>query len=157
MGIAAAVERRLSRHHMTFDMVPHQLTGSSTATAQAAHVSGKRIAKAVVLEDARGLVMAVIPGNRHVNTKAINARLGRSLHMVPEHKLEAVFLDCEPGAVPPLGPVYGLETVVDDALEAYPEVYFEAGDHRSLVHMSSADFLKLLGPAPHGRFSEPID
>jgi Ala-tRNA(Pro) deacylase len=65
-----------------------------------------------------------------------------------------LFPDCREGAIPPLGPAYGLRTVVDDDLEAQQEVYFEAGDHESLVHMTASQFLSLLGRVERAHFAQ---
>jgi Ala-tRNA(Pro) deacylase len=64
-----------------------------------------------------------------------------------------VFRDCASGAVPPIGPAYGLETVVEERLLAEPDVYFEGGDHESLVHVRGEAFRELVCGARHGRFA----
>jgi len=64
-----------------------------------------------------------------------------------------LFRDCVLGAVPPVGPCYGLDVIVDDSIQEQPDVYLEGGDHVTLVHMSSAQFARLTAGAPHGRFS----
>jgi Ala-tRNA(Pro) deacylase len=64
-----------------------------------------------------------------------------------------LFDDCLPGAIPPAGECYGLDTMVDDSIEDQPEVYLEAGDHETLVHMSHAQFASLTATARHGCFS----
>ena len=61
--------------------------------------------------------------------------------------------NCVPGAIPPVGECYGLDTVVDDSIEEQPEVYLEGGDHATLVHMSQEQFAGLTSTAQHGRFS----
>ena len=70
-----------------------------------------------------------------------------------ENDLKSRFPDCDFGAVPPVG--YGITTIIDDSLGKQPDVYFEAGDHKSLVHMNWAEFARLARDARHGRFSEP--
>ena len=64
-----------------------------------------------------------------------------------------MFTDCASGAVPPIGPAYGMETMVDDALVGLSEIYFESGDHRGLIHVSGDQFLSLLREASHGWFA----
>jgi Ala-tRNA(Pro) deacylase len=71
-------------------------------------------------------------------------------------EIESVFDDCAFGAVPPLGPAYGIESIWDDELEKEPDLYFELGDHTHLVHLSTRDYLALLGNDRHGSFSEPM-
>ena len=65
-----------------------------------------------------------------------------------------MFADCEVGALPAMGPAYGLETVVDDVLSEQPDIYFEAGDHEQLIHVSAETFHILMGERiRHGQFS----
>ena len=54
--------------------------------------------------------------------------------------------------MPPLGPLYGIETYLDEALTTPEPVYFEAGDHRFLVRVSGEDFQRLLPDARRGRY-----
>jgi Ala-tRNA(Pro) deacylase len=70
--------------------------------------------------------------------------------------VEGVFDDCDLGAVPPLGPAYGIESVWDEQLMKEPDLYFELGDHRHLVHVRTQDYLALLENERHGSFSEPM-
>jgi Ala-tRNA(Pro) deacylase len=64
-----------------------------------------------------------------------------------------LFADCELGAIPPMGRAYGMETIVDDSLAEQPDVYFEAGDHVSLIHVNAMAFQRLMAGARHGRFT----
>jgi len=73
--------------------------------------------------------------------------------MANEDQVEALFRDCEPGAVPALGAAYGLKVIVDESLAKEPEVYLEGGDHASLVHLSGVTFVKLLADARHAYFA----
>ncbi len=76
------------------------------------------------------------------------------MDLAKEEEIDTLFTDCEPGAVPALGAAYGLKVVVDDGLAEEPDVYFEAGDHASLVHVTGVIFCKLMAEAEHGRFAE---
>ena len=73
--------------------------------------------------------------------------------MASESELTFLFGDCELGAIPPVGPAYGMVTVVDDSLADQPEIYFEAGDHEKLIHMNQKEFTVLMDNAGHGRFA----
>jgi Ala-tRNA(Pro) deacylase len=77
----------------------------------------------------------------------------RPVELATEDETGTVFRDCVPGAAPPIGPAYGLETVVEDRLMAEPEVHFEGGDHESLVHMRGEAFQELVRGARHGSFA----
>ena len=74
--------------------------------------------------------------------------------MAEEPEIDPLFPDCAHGAVPPLGHCYTLPLIVDDSIEAQPEIYMEAGDHETLLHISQAQFARLMGNARRGRFSE---
>ncbi len=86
----------------------------------------------------------------------LRAALGRDgLQLAGEAELKEKFADCALGAVPPLGSAYGLPVVVDVGLAAQPEVYFEAGDHEHVVHVTRSEFQRLLPDAARASFGEP--
>jgi Ala-tRNA(Pro) deacylase len=113
------------------------------------------LAKAVVLKSEPGFMLALVPASRRIQFKQLGLLLGGYVDIANEEQVETLFLDCEPGAVPALGEAYGLDVVVDDSLAQEPDVYFEAGDRASLVHISGTSFRKLMADARHGRFSRP--
>jgi Ala-tRNA(Pro) deacylase len=154
MTIAATQQRYLVRRNAHYDLMLHPHSGSSHETAEAAQVPESRIAKAVVVKDATGYALVVIPANNRLRLNYLLHDLHRDFQLVSEDELARLFGDCEPGAVPPLGPAYGLETLLDEALTCLPEVYFEAGDHEQLVHLSGDEFLSLLSGARRGYFSQ---
>ena len=155
MTISTSVQNFLESQHVNFDVVRHPMTWCSTQTAQACHVSGNRVAKAVVLKDDTGYVLAILPASHHIQFHRLNRWLGRHLSMVSEEEAAQLFKDCEPGAFPPLGDAYGLESVIEESLDEAPEIFFEGGDHASLLHMPIKQFEKLMRGAPHGSFSIP--
>lgn len=147
MAIAATLKNYLSSQAAEYELVPHAHSQSTLETAHTSHVSGKLIAKAVMLEDDDGYLMAVVPANHHVHLGHLHNQLGRHLRLATESQLADVFRDCELGAIPPLGPAYGIEMILDDRLSDSAELYFEAGDHESLVRMSGEQFRRLAGAA----------
>jgi len=153
MSIAASVERHLQQLGVKYDVIPHHHTSNSAYSAQAAHVPGNQLAKCVILEDDEGYVMAVLPATRKVNLGALHSRFGRDLEIAMEDELAELFVDCERGAMPPLGDAYGIDVVVDKSLVGNQDIYFESGDHCGLVHVSGADFLRLMGDAPRAAIS----
>ena len=155
MAIAARLKWYLDANGVEYEVIPHPHTSSSHETAAAAHVPEDRLAKSVVLEDAEGYVLAVLPASRRVSIGELREQLNRAVELASEGDLAELFDDCETGAIPPLGAAYGIPSVVDDALLEASEIYFEAGDHEDLVHMRGEEFLGLLSSARHGRFSRP--
>ena len=155
MTIASRVANYLVEQDADFDLLDHPHSATSMESAQLAHVPGDRIAKSVVLEDDRGYLLAVLPASCRVDLGELHRQTQRSLGLATEYELGALFEDCEPGAVPPLGPAYDIETIIDDTLAEQPDIYFEAGDHEQLVHVSGETFETLLGEVQVSEFSQP--
>jgi Ala-tRNA(Pro) deacylase len=153
MAIAETVKKYLANKSVDYSQVAHRHTGSSHETAEASHVQEDHIAKAVIVKDATGYAMVVVPASHWVEMKHLRKELNRDLELVTEDELANLFADCETGAVPPLGPAYGIETFLDEALTTLANVYFEAGDHQHLVHASGDDFKYLLSGVRHGHYS----
>lgn len=151
MAIANTVAAYLHTRRIPYELIMHPYRETARQVAESAHVPPAQVAKGVILSDSHGgYVMAVIPSDCHVDLNEISRRLGRRLELAPEMRLAPVFRDCASGAVPPVGPAYGMETIVDDALVGLSEIYFESGDHRGLIHVSGDQFLSLLREASHG-------
>ncbi len=157
MGIAITLQQYLSDNGVTYDCVMHKRTGSSIRAADASHVSGDCLAKAVVLRRREGYILAVLPASRQVKLDEVGGWLKQFVGLATEDEVALLFPDCAPGAVPPVAAAYGLRSLVDDSLEARSDVYFEAGDHRTLVHVSGAEFHKLMQKVPHGHFSTEME
>lgn len=156
MSIASRLQDYMVQEGIHYEVVTHQRTNSSIETAEAAHVPGDEIAKAVILEDDDGYVMAVVPATHHIKLGSLSKQMHRELRLAVERDLPKLFNDCEAGAVPPLGMAYGMPTVVDDTLAKQPDIYFEAGDHERLIHLDGDEFRHLFATAEHGRFSSHI-
>ena len=153
MAIAETIQRFLEQQSVEYDLVPHPHTGSSHETAEAAHVDEDHIAKAVIVKDAAGYSMVVVPASNWVEVGHLRKEFNRNFHLASEADLAKLFNDCEAGAAPPLGIAYGIETFLDEALTSLANVYFEAGDHEQLVRTTGEDFRKLLSGVRHGYYS----
>ena len=155
MGIANTVRDYLDEAGVDYQLLHHPYTPNSRLAADAARVPADQLAKPVLLEDAKGYLMAVVPASRRVELQSLEKQLGRRLVLASEREVQDLFSDCTHGAVPAIGQAYGLEVVWDDCLASCPDVYFEAGDHTDLVHMSGKEFTFLMGRRPHGPISRP--
>lgn len=153
MSISLTLQKYLAEKGIAYDVLPHRHTHNTMNAVQSAHVPPEQVAKPVILEDFHGYVMAVLPSNHRVKINRVNKLLGRKMGLATEAELEALFTDCELGAIPPLGEAYGIETVVDDSLEQCPDVYLEAGDHEDFIHLKGASFRKLMRHAQHAHIS----
>jgi Ala-tRNA(Pro) deacylase len=156
MAIARRLQWYLDAKGVRYDVLPHPHSSSSLETARQAHVPAERLAKAVLLEDERGYVMAIVPASHRIDLARLNQQLHRELELAREREIAELFHDCDRGALPALGTPYRVPTVYDDALSAAPEVWFEAGDHEDVVHLEGGDFLRLLEGSLHGRFSQRV-
>ena len=157
MGIAMKLSDYLTASHVPYEVLSHAHSGNSMQTAKASNVPARCLAKAVVLEDDTRAVMAVLPASRRLELREFQASNGARFRLAPESELKYLFRDCEPGAVPPFGAAYGIETVWDDSLMEQSDIYFEAGDHETLVHMRAQDFIALMKGARHMAFSAHAD
>jgi Ala-tRNA(Pro) deacylase len=153
MAIALTLQKYLAAKNVQYDLMAHQPTSSSAQTAEACHVSGDRLAKAVLLRDETGYALAILPASHHIAMPELRRQLGDDVGLATEGEATELFQDCTRGALPAVGECYGLDIVVDDSIEEQPEIYFEGGDHGTLIHMSQAQFAALTAQARHGRFS----
>jgi Ala-tRNA(Pro) deacylase len=156
MAISRSLKNYLEEQGVQYDVVRHVHTESSMHTAAAAHVPGDRLAKSVLVVDEEGCLLVVVPSSHRVQLGELDRQLERNLGLATEDELRELFKDCKIGAIPPVGAAYGIETVVDENLTKQPEVWFEAGDHELLIHVSGEQFSKLVGNAPRRRFSRHV-
>jgi len=156
MAIAITLEDYLKENGVHYDLIAHPGSRFSMETAAAVHIPGDKLAKSVILEDEGGYLMAVLPATHHVELGKLSKTLKRRLGLATEQELAPLFVDCDPRAIPPVGPAYGIETIIDDQLSHCDDVYFEAGTRDELIHMKGDDFLQLFRHAKHGRFSRHI-
>ncbi len=154
MSIAKSVLSVLSEKGVDYSIVSHPRTFSSAETASAAHIDDDHIAKTVVVKDDRGYLLAVIPAGRWLDIQRLRDELARDLHLASEDEADQLFPDCQPGAFPPLGEAYGLETVLDEALTGLAKVYFEAGDHEQLIVVNADQFHNLTKGVRRGHFCQ---
>ncbi|MBY0401373.1 YbaK/EbsC family protein, partial [Myxococcota bacterium] len=147
MSLSPTIADYLSRHGAAYALESHMHSFCSLESAREAGVDEESLAKSVVLQDEAGFVLAVLPASRRLELDRVREELGRALHVSREQDMVRLFPDCEWGAVPPIGAAYGLPTVLDASLEERDEIYFEGGDHETLVRMSGAAFLDLLEDA----------
>ncbi|MGD9388339.1 MAG: YbaK/EbsC family protein [Gammaproteobacteria bacterium] len=150
MSLAKTVNYALALTKVDFEILRHHHTDTSLAAARSAHVDPSALAKAVVLKDSIGPLLAVVPASEQLDLERLRQLLRRpQLDFIPEEQLDQLFYDCDKGAIPPLGPDYRVPTVVDTHLRAADDVYFEAGDHEDLVHVDQTSFRTLMRGAEY--------
>ncbi len=153
MPIAMTLKSYLDDKEIRYGSVEHPHTESAVDSAKSAHIPPHQMAKAVVLEDSAGFMVAVLPSNNRLNLGWVNEELERDLKLATENELKALFKDCETGAIPALSNAYGLKVIWDDQLKHASDIYIEAGDHEHLIHLSGDDFRSLMEKLPHSVIS----
>ncbi|MFL5236660.1 MAG: aminoacyl-tRNA deacylase [Rhizomicrobium sp.] len=152
MTVAPTLQKYLDQT-VTYDLISHNPTMSSTRTAEASHVPGDCLAKGVVLRRDGGYMMAILPASHHLHLSALKTQLGHKVDLASEEEIAKLFSDCERGAIPPVGECYGLDVIVDDSIDGQREIYMEGGDHATLIRLDREQFARLTEKAWHGHFT----
>ena len=153
MSLPSHLSNYLGERGARFEVCMHEHSRTSAETARSAHIVPAQLAKSVILEDDLGCVMAVVPADKTVMLGELARLLDRRhLRLADEKRIAALFEDCDRGAIPPFGMAWGIETVVDEELEASEVIYMEGGDHESLLRMSREQFHELMSKQLHGHF-----
>ncbi len=155
MNALHRMERFLDAHMIPFDLVAHPHSQTSAETARAAGVALSRVAKGVLLDGRECQMVAMIPADQEVHLGRLGHDHGIDFTLADEASVSRLFTECEPGVIPGLPNVWGVELVWDDALMAEPELYLEAGDHERLLRIETRYLRELFGDAPHCRFTQP--
>jgi Ala-tRNA(Pro) deacylase len=113
------------------------------------------MAKCVLVHHESGYALAVVPSTHRVELGVLQDLLDRRLGLASETEVGTLFDDCDIGAVPPIGAAYDVPVILDESLGDATDIYFEGGDHRTLVHVSGTDFRNLTSDARRARFSHP--
>ncbi|QRM54068.1 aminoacyl-tRNA deacylase [Sinorhizobium sp. BG8] len=153
MTIARKLQDYIDGEGIAYDTVAHHRTATTSQSAQAAHVPGTRLAKSVVVHHETGYVLAVVPSTHRIELSTLQDVMDRRLGLASEDEVSSLFTDCDIGAVPPVGSAYDVPVILDESLRDVSDVYFEGGDHRTLVHVSGQNFLDLMKGARIARFS----
>ena len=148
MPIPAHISKFLNSQGVAYQSSTHSRAYTAQGIAQAQHVSGKRLAKVVmVVADNNKLIMAVVPANCRVDLDKLGRLLNTNwIRLATEEEFKDTFPECELGAMPPLGNIYHLDVWIDDTLRDYPTISFNAGTHAETIQMSRIDFERLVQP-----------
>jgi Ala-tRNA(Pro) deacylase len=145
----------LTGRGVAYERLHHRPAYSANRVAQALHVPGREVAKAVLLRTGRGYALAVLPATRRVDLRRLGEDLwGEEVEVASEAEVGRVFPDCEAGAMPPFGSLYHLPTVVDESLAEDEQIVFEAQTHAEAIRMAYRDYEALEHPI-RGHFTSP--
>jgi Ala-tRNA(Pro) deacylase len=130
-----------------YEVTKHQPTYSAQQMAAAEHVPGREVAKPVLVKADGQYYMCVLPACCKVDLDALKQDLHvDQVVLAGEDEMSKLFADCELGAEPPFGNLYGLETLMDESLEADEYIVFQAGTHEQAIRIAMADYKKLVSP-----------
>ena len=137
----------LDTRHIKYVVISHSLAYTAQGIAALTHIPGKELAKTVVVKLDGAFAMAVVPASSRIDTTLLKAATkAKSVEVATEDEFKDRFPDCETGAMPPFGNLYGMSVFVDEILTHDKEIAFNAGTHRELVRMSWEDFERLVKP-----------
>ncbi len=139
----------LDDRQVWYEVLPHQQAFTAQDVAHATHVSGKRLAKVVVVrEGLRSFFLCVLPAHDHLDFTILKRKTGRKdLGLASEDELARLFPDCDPGTTPPFGGLYGLPVYLDACFRGEDDIYFQAGNHHEVLRMRTVDYERVAGPA----------
>lgn len=147
MAILKRLREFLDEAKVSYEVYNHALAYTAQEIAAKQHFSGNDMAKVVMLETDDGLVMGVVRGNDKINLHQVCESLGaRHARLATEDEFVSRFPECEIGAMPPFGNLFGLKVFVDPALAKDEYIYFNAGNHVQTVHLKYKDFERLVQP-----------
>ena len=143
--------RYLNSNKVDFQVLEHDPAFSAHEVALATHVPASEMAKAIVVRVDDHLWMAVLRSDQRINQQMIRRTFGaKNVHLVHEEDLEQLFPDCQLGAMPPFGHLYGLPVMVEEGLAEDDEIVFNACTHTKSIRMKYKDFRRLAKPVVAG-------
>jgi Ala-tRNA(Pro) deacylase len=144
---AKKLKEFLDSQAVKYVKLTHSVAYTAHEIAQSLHISGKKVAKTVIVLIDGKMAMAVLPANRSVNFDHFQKAIGANkIELATEGQFKGMFPDCELGAMPPFGNLYGMEVYADEHLRDDDEIFFNACSHSELVEMSYVDFERLVKP-----------
>jgi len=137
----------LDENQVKYVVISHSRAFTTQEIAAATHIPGRELAKAVIVEIDGTVAMAVVPGSQKVDLDLLRDAVGaRQVTLAKESTFKDRFPECDLGAMPPFGNLYGMPVYVADSLTEDEEIAFNAGSHTQLVKMSYRDFERLVQP-----------
>jgi Ala-tRNA(Pro) deacylase len=143
----AKLKEFLDSHNIKYVTLSHSPAYTAQAIAAAAHVSGRELAKTVMVKIDGKMAMAVLPASYQVDLDLMREAVGAdTVEIATEAEFEGMFPGCEVGAMPPFGNLYGMDVFAAKRLAEDEEIVFNAGSHIELIRLAYADFERLAQP-----------
>jgi Ala-tRNA(Pro) deacylase len=147
MSISRTLKEYLDREHVHYDVLQHPEAFRALAIAHVLHTPEKEMAKVVIVKIENRFVMTVLPASWQVDLHRLrNVFMTNHVRLATEEELKDLFPDCELGAMPPFGILYGVPVYVDHSLTEDGEIVFQAGTHSEAIRMRYVDFAALVFP-----------
>jgi Ala-tRNA(Pro) deacylase len=141
------LKKFLDDQHIKYQTISHSQAFTAQEVAASAHVPGEELAKTVMVKVGDEMAMAVLPASYQINFSLLEEGTGVSkVELATEGEFQDLFPECEVGAMPPFGNLYGMEVYVTQSLADDEEIAFNAGSHNELIRMSYQDFEALVRP-----------
>jgi len=147
MAVTQTVQEYLRQANVAYSVFPHVPAYTAQEEAAVTHIPGRDWAKPVAFFADGEPIQAVVPADLVVDLEQLLLLTGADrIRLATEEELASLYPDCEPGAMPPLGPLYNQPVFVDVALAAEPQIVFNGGTHADAVCMRYDDFAGLARP-----------
>jgi Ala-tRNA(Pro) deacylase len=145
--LATRLKEFLDQKRAKYVTIDHSPAFTAQEVAQRAHIPGKEIAKTVIVKIDGELAMIVTPASENLRLGKLKELLGaKRIDLAHEYEFKDAFPDCETGAMPPFGNLYGMPVYVSPALRDDEEIAFNAGTHSELVRLPYSEFERLVEP-----------
>lgn len=145
--IGPEIKQYLDTHQIPYETIHHLPAYTASQTAQAAHIPGKHLAKVVIVKVDGEFAMVALPANRHIDWEELKRVTGaNNIELAREHEFAKLFPNCDLGAMPAFGNLYGVEVYLADSLAHEEWFAFNGGSHDDLIRICSKDFLKEVNP-----------
>ncbi len=142
----------LDEEHVKYVTIGHSPAFTAQEIAAMAHIPGKELAKTVVVKIDGEMAMVVTSASEQVELNHLKETLGANeVDLASEDEFKDSFPDCETGAMPPFGNLYGMNVFVSQALREDEQIAFNAGSHTELVRLPYTEFERLVHPTPLAR------
>ena len=147
MAVVERLRSYLEEQGVPYEVGVHSERYTAQEVAAVSHISGMAMAKVVMIKTSGGFAMMVLPAACRLSLQEVRHLLDDAgATLATEAQFRALFPDCEPGAMPPFGNLYGLPVYVDEELGQHDRITFQAGNHHEVVTMRYADFARLVQP-----------
>jgi Ala-tRNA(Pro) deacylase len=144
----------LSEQRIDFEWLPHPPAYTAQKRAKYLRVSGKHVAKSVLLIGPGGYLLAVLPATHQIDTRALAEQLGSPVRLANDREIADVFHDCQWGVVPPFGTRYGISTLLDESIGVDDPIVLETHNQFEAIRLRCRDFERLEKPR-RLRFARP--